>query len=215
MGCRLAVRATGTQRTRAHRAAIGRRRGSAPGSRPFTTAVPGDARGRAANGPLLGRRRRALPAAYRDLEEDRLSDLLAATLNASLPGAAREVHSRGGKSDLYIKADVLATGAGPEKVFIAESKWWHGPEKALKAQMQLLNYLQVRDTSAILLLYRQGHTAPLQRQGSRRARDGGGLREHGRGPGRRVADPQVRVRGTPRRHMPCLCLPATRPGIVS
>jgi hypothetical protein len=34
----------------------------------------------------------------------------AATLNATLPGAHREVYSRGGKSDIFILADVLAAG---------------------------------------------------------------------------------------------------------
>lgn len=93
------------------------------------------------------------PAAYLDLHEDRLSDLLAATLNASLPGAAREVYSRGGKSDIYIRADALSTGARPVTVFIAESKWWGGASKARAAQRQLLRYVQVRNTSAVLLFF--------------------------------------------------------------
>lgn len=93
------------------------------------------------------------PTAYLGLHEDRLSDLLAATLNASLPGAAREVYSRGGKSDIYIRADVLSTGARPVTVFIAEAKWWDGPSKAQAAQRQLLRYVQVRNTSAVLLFF--------------------------------------------------------------
>lgn len=93
------------------------------------------------------------PAAFVDLYEDRLSDLLAATLNASLPGASREVYSRGGKSDIYIKADALSTGAKPVAVFIAESKWWNGAKEAQDALKQLFLYLQVRDTSALLLFF--------------------------------------------------------------
>lgn len=41
------------------------------------------------------------PAAFAVLVEDRISDLLAATWNATLPGAGREVYSRGGKSDIF------------------------------------------------------------------------------------------------------------------
>ena len=93
------------------------------------------------------------PKAFRELPEDRLSDLLAATLNASLPGANREVYSRGGKSDIYIKADVLNEGLGPEKIFICESKWWSGASNARQALGQLLGYLDVRDTFAVLLFF--------------------------------------------------------------
>ena len=63
------------------------------------------------------------PSAYVDLSEDRISDLLAGTLNATLPGAQREVYSRGGKSDIFIQADVLAAGSAPAKIFICESKF--------------------------------------------------------------------------------------------
>ncbi|GAA4740578.1 hypothetical protein GCM10023328_22190 [Modestobacter marinus] len=62
------------------------------------------------------------PAAFGVLVEERISDLLAATWNATLPGAGREVYSRGGKSDIFIQADVLDPGRGPAKVFICEAK---------------------------------------------------------------------------------------------
>ncbi len=93
------------------------------------------------------------PAAYHDLDEDRVSDLLAATLNATLPGANREVYSRGGKSDIFIKADTLAEGLGPAKVFICESKWARSNKWVQDAvDPQLFGYLTAHDTSAVLLL---------------------------------------------------------------
>lgn len=96
------------------------------------------------------------PAAFRDLTEDRISDLLAATLNATLPGAHREVYSRGGKSDIFIVADVLAEGSGPAKIFICESKFSSGKDWVMSAVDQLYGYLTTDDTSAmLLLLFRQ------------------------------------------------------------
>lgn len=99
------------------------------------------------------------PSAFSDLVEDRVSDLLAATLNATLPGAQREVYSRGGKSDLFIKADVLNEGSGPAKIFIAEAKWATSGRVVREAiDPQLFGYLTANDTSAVLLLlFRQGN----------------------------------------------------------
>ncbi|HTC69085.1 MAG TPA: hypothetical protein VK662_05895, partial [Acidothermaceae bacterium] len=93
------------------------------------------------------------PAAFAVLAEDRISDLLAATWNATLPGAAREVYSRGGKSDIFIQADALDPGRGPAKVFICETKWATS-HKVIRDALdpQLFGYLNVHDTSAILLV---------------------------------------------------------------
>lgn len=93
------------------------------------------------------------PRAFSRLPEDRLSDLLAATLNAALPGAQREVYRRTGKSDIFISADVLAEGTGPAKVFVCESKWWGGRAKVNEALDQLLSYLDTKDTAAVLLFF--------------------------------------------------------------
>ena len=62
------------------------------------------------------------PGGFRQLTEDQISDLMCATLNATLAGANREVFSRSGKTDIYVRADVLGEGRGPAKVFVAESK---------------------------------------------------------------------------------------------
>lgn len=94
------------------------------------------------------------PAAFAALEEDRLSDLLAATLNATVPFAGREVYTRGGKSDIYVLADVLAKGVGPAKVFICESKFARSDDVVRKAlDPQLFGYLNNDDTAAVLILF--------------------------------------------------------------
>lgn len=92
------------------------------------------------------------PRAYHQLVEDRISDLLAATLNATLPGAHREVYTRRGKSDILIQADTLAAGTGPEHIFICETKWADGNIVVAEAHPQLFGYLTAHDTSAVLLL---------------------------------------------------------------
>ncbi len=93
------------------------------------------------------------PETFALLEEDRLSDLLAATLNATVPGAQREVYTRNGKSDIFIQADVLDAGRGPASVFICESKWATGRAVIREAlDPQLFGYLNVHDTAAILLI---------------------------------------------------------------
>jgi hypothetical protein len=93
------------------------------------------------------------PAAFGALVEDRISDLLAATWNATLPGAGREVYSRGGKSDIFIQADVLDPGRGPATVFICEAKWATSHDVIREAvDPQLFGYLNVHDTAAVLLV---------------------------------------------------------------
>lgn len=93
------------------------------------------------------------PRSFAQLGEDRISDLLAATLKATLPAADREVFSRKGKSDILVRADVLSDGAAPEVVFIAESKWAKSTKLVQDAlDPQLRGYLTVQDTSAVLLL---------------------------------------------------------------
>jgi hypothetical protein len=90
---------------------------------------------------------------FSKLTEDQISDLLCATLNATLPGAQRKVYSRSGKSDIFIQADKLAEGSGPAKIFICESKWATDDTVVTKAlDPQMLGYLITHDTAAVLLL---------------------------------------------------------------
>lgn len=93
------------------------------------------------------------PRAFAGLHEDPISDLLAATLNATLPGANREVYSHSGKSDIFVRADILDEGSGDENVLIIESKWATSKGVVHKAlDPQLFGYLTATDTAAVLLL---------------------------------------------------------------
>ncbi|PZF61597.1 hypothetical protein DEI81_11255 [Curtobacterium sp. MCBD17_013] len=93
------------------------------------------------------------PRSFAGLNEDQISDLLAATLNATTPGANREVYSHSGKSDIFVRADVLSEGRGPEKILIIESKWATSKTVVQTAlDPQLFGYLTAKDTAAILLV---------------------------------------------------------------
>lgn len=93
------------------------------------------------------------PRAFSQLSEDEISDLLAATLNATLPGAKREVYTRTGKSDICVTADKLAEGEQPERVFICETKWARDAATVTRGvDPQLFSYLTLHDTAAVLVL---------------------------------------------------------------
>lgn len=92
------------------------------------------------------------PAAYTTLREDHVSSLLAATLNATTSGAGREVYSRGGKTDIRIRADVLGEDKGSAAIFVLENKWVDGSEDVSSAvEDQLMRYVPVAATSTIFL----------------------------------------------------------------
>ncbi|KQY55666.1 hypothetical protein ASD11_14215 [Aeromicrobium sp. Root495] len=102
------------------------------------------------------------PDAFSQLDEDRISDLLAATLNATLPGADREVYTQAGKSDIFVRADTLSEEFGPARVFICESKKATSHRVIAEAvDPQLFGYLNVHDTSAVVLIL--VHQQSLQR----------------------------------------------------
>jgi hypothetical protein len=108
------------------------------------------------------------PRSFAGLGEDRTSDLLAATLSATMSGAHREVYTRGGKSDIFVHADVLSEGAGPAKVFIIEAKITTS-EKVVREALdpQLFGYLTAADTAAVLLMLipQKGKERAIQRYG--------------------------------------------------
>lgn len=93
------------------------------------------------------------PTTFAPLAEDRISDLLAATLRATHPTADREVFSRRGKTDILVHANVLADGVEPAVVFITETKW-ATKEKVVQQAVdpQLFGYLNASDTAAVLLV---------------------------------------------------------------
>jgi hypothetical protein len=93
------------------------------------------------------------PNTFRGLGEDEVSDLLVATLNATMSAAHREVFSKNGKTDIFVHADILREGAGQAKVFIAENKK-AGKYKVVREAIdpQLFGYLTTSDLAAVLLL---------------------------------------------------------------
>lgn len=93
------------------------------------------------------------PGAFATLKEDHLSDILCATLNATLPGANREVYTRGGRADIVIRADILDEGRGPAVVYVCESKWWTSKPRASAALDQLFRYLTEADLVGTLLFF--------------------------------------------------------------
>lgn len=108
------------------------------------------------------------PGGFGHLDEDGISDLLAATLNATVPNAGREVFSRSGKVDVHVIADVIAEGSGPAAVFLCETKWAAREAQIHEAlEQQLFRYLTAHSTSAALVaLCRQKnfHAAQLRVQ---------------------------------------------------
>ena len=93
------------------------------------------------------------PNTFRGLDEEEISDLLVATLNATMSAAHREVFSKQGKTDIFVHADILREGAGQAKVFIAENKK-AGSHKVVREAIdpQLFRYLTTADLAAVLLL---------------------------------------------------------------
>ncbi|TCO47858.1 hypothetical protein EV646_105416 [Kribbella antiqua] len=92
------------------------------------------------------------PEAFTGLAEDRISDLLCATLHATTSGAGREIYSRGGKADIRIQANALDEGKGPASIFVLESKWVGGKDDVESAiEDQLMRYIPVAATSTVFL----------------------------------------------------------------
>ena len=101
------------------------------------------------------------PEAFTGLREDHMSSLLAATLNATSSGAGREVYSRGGKTDIRIRADIHGEEKGPAPIFVLEAKWVSGNEDISSAiQDQLMRYVPVSATSTLLLALSRNRNFP-------------------------------------------------------
>jgi len=87
------------------------------------------------------------PAAFAPLGEEFIRDLFLVVLNANFGGAASgETFSVSGKTDIFVPH---LEG----KVFIAECKFWKGPEGLLATIDQLLGYLSWQDTKAAIILF--------------------------------------------------------------
>jgi hypothetical protein len=90
------------------------------------------------------------PRTFRDMDEPDLRNYLLIVLNSHYEGDATGETFRGaGKTDIIVQVDGKA-------VFIAECKFWRGPESLREAVDQLLGYLTWRDTKAAILLFNRG-----------------------------------------------------------
>lgn len=87
------------------------------------------------------------PAAFAGLTEEFLRDHFLALLNANFEGAATgETFNVTGKTDILIRV-------ADRNVFIAECKFWKGPEALRSAIDQLLGYLSWRDTKTAVIVF--------------------------------------------------------------
>jgi hypothetical protein len=87
------------------------------------------------------------PTAFERLEEEHLRDFYLVVLNGHYEGRATgETFNAGGKTDILIREN-------NRNVFIAECKYWHGPQTVTDALDQLLAYLTWRDTKAALVMF--------------------------------------------------------------
>lgn len=92
------------------------------------------------------------PDAFRKMKEEHLRTHFLVQLNGQYEGQATgETFNFQGKTDILIKRD-------GRNVFIAECKFWGGPQSLGKALDQLLGYAAWRDTKTALLVFnRQRH----------------------------------------------------------
>ncbi len=87
------------------------------------------------------------PHAFRDMKEEDLRQHFLVQLNGQYEGQATgETFNFEGKTDILIRAE-------GRNVFIAECKFWRGPESLREAVDQLLGYASWRDTKTALLIF--------------------------------------------------------------
>jgi len=87
------------------------------------------------------------PKAFRGMNEEDLRQHFLVQLNGQYEGQATgETFNFEGKTDILIRE-------GDRNIFIAECKFWHGPQSLKDAIDQLLNYASWRDTKTALLIF--------------------------------------------------------------
>lgn len=99
------------------------------------------------------------PRAFRGMDEPALRDHFLVQLNGQYEGqASGETFNYEGKTDILIRVE-------GKNIFIAECKFWDGPESLKKAVTQLLGYACWRDTKTALLIFnrRKNFTTVLQK----------------------------------------------------
>jgi hypothetical protein len=87
------------------------------------------------------------PSAFAHMREEDLRQHFLVQLNAQYEGAATgETFNFEGKTDILVRID-------DRTVFIAECKFWGGPQVLTKTIDQLLGYTSWRDTKTAILLF--------------------------------------------------------------
>jgi hypothetical protein len=87
------------------------------------------------------------PKAFQDIDEPDLRMHFLVQLNGHYEGQATgETFNYEGKTDILIRS-------GDRNVFIAECKFWGGPQKLTETIDQLLGYLSWRDSKSAILLF--------------------------------------------------------------
>ena len=87
------------------------------------------------------------PKAFKGMKEEDLRHHFLVQLNGQYEGqASGETFNFEGKTDILIRSE-------GRNIFIAECKFWDGPESITKAIDQLLNYASWRDTKVALLVF--------------------------------------------------------------
>jgi len=87
------------------------------------------------------------PQTYAKLTEEDLRNIILSNLNAVFEGdAVGEAFSKLGKTDIYLK---VSEGG----IFIAECKYWRGPQTVGDATAQILGYLTWRHSYGVVILF--------------------------------------------------------------
>jgi hypothetical protein len=87
------------------------------------------------------------PGPFVDMDEEGIRTHFLVQLNGLYEGAATgETFNANGKTDILIRVQ-------DENVFIAECKFWKGPDGMTKALDQLMGYLTWRDTKCALVIF--------------------------------------------------------------
>jgi hypothetical protein len=90
------------------------------------------------------------PSAFAHMKEEDLRQHFLVQLNAQYEGAATgETFNFEGRTDILVRTD-------ERTVFIAECKFWDGPQVLTESIDQLLGYTSWRDTKTAILLFNRG-----------------------------------------------------------
>lgn len=90
------------------------------------------------------------PKAFKGMQEEDLRQHFLVQLNGQYEGQATgETFNSQGKTDILIRVE-------GKNIFIAECKFWRGPESVREGIDQLLSYTSWRDTKTALLIFNRG-----------------------------------------------------------